>query len=75
MERFLEIISEASRRLPVELTARRPEIPWRAVRALGNRLRHEYHEVRPDMLWHIATHDLDELAAAVETLLAALEPE
>jgi uncharacterized protein with HEPN domain len=34
--RALEIISEASRRLPVELKNRHPEIDWVAVGAAGN---------------------------------------
>ena len=34
--RALEIVSEASRRLPVELKGRHPEIDWIAVAAAGN---------------------------------------
>jgi uncharacterized protein with HEPN domain len=34
--RCLEIISEASRRLPPELKARHPSIPWRNMAAAGN---------------------------------------
>jgi uncharacterized protein with HEPN domain len=40
--RALEIISEASRRLPAELKDRHPEIDWIAVTAAGNIYRHEY---------------------------------
>ena len=42
VERSLEIISEASRRLPAELRQMRPDIPWRQVSDLGNVLRHNY---------------------------------
>jgi uncharacterized protein with HEPN domain len=38
--RALEIISEASRRLPAELLRRHPEIDWIAVAAAGNVYRH-----------------------------------
>lgn len=38
----LLIISEAVKNLPPDLKARRPEIPWERIRALGNFLRHEY---------------------------------
>ena len=34
--RCLEIISEASRRLPNELKARHPEIPWREMAGAAN---------------------------------------
>jgi uncharacterized protein with HEPN domain len=40
VERSIEIIAEASRRIPEELKALRPEIDWRAVAGIGNILRH-----------------------------------
>jgi uncharacterized protein with HEPN domain len=45
VERGLEIVSDASRSLPDELKQRHPEIPWRQVSDIGNKLRHEYHRV------------------------------
>jgi uncharacterized protein with HEPN domain len=39
--RCLEIISEASRRLPDELKARHPAIAWRQMAAAGNVYRHD----------------------------------
>jgi uncharacterized protein with HEPN domain len=43
--RALEMISEASRRLPKELRDRHPSIDWAAVAAAGNVYRHEYEAV------------------------------
>ena len=43
--RALEIISEASRRLPEDLLHRHSEIDWAAVAAAGNVYRHEYEAV------------------------------
>lgn len=43
--RSLEIISEASRRLPDELKARHPDIRWREMAAAGNFYRHNYEEI------------------------------
>jgi uncharacterized protein with HEPN domain len=40
-ERCLERISEASRRLPQEVKATQPHIPWRKVADVGNVLRHD----------------------------------
>jgi uncharacterized protein with HEPN domain len=70
LERRIEIISEASRRLPAAMKARYPEIPWPAIAAIGNVLRHEYYAIEREALWRIATEDLRPLAAAVDTLLA-----
>lgn len=41
VERGIEIISEASRRLPADLKATRPEIEWRSIAGIGNVLRHD----------------------------------
>jgi uncharacterized protein with HEPN domain len=43
--RALEIISEASRRVPEDIAALYPDIPWRKVRDAGNVYRHVYREV------------------------------
>jgi len=39
VQRAIEIISEATRRLPDEVKAKRPEIEWRSVAGIGNVLR------------------------------------
>lgn len=66
--RALEIVSEASRRLPAELKERNSEIDWIAVAAAGNVYRHEYEGVDENLIWHTVRHDLGALrnAAAVE---------
>ena len=43
--RCLEIISEASRRLPDELKARHPSIAWKNMAGAGNVYRHDYEDV------------------------------
>src|SRR5687767_4580707 len=45
MTRCLEIISEASRRLPEAVKARHPVIPWKQMAAAGNVYRHDYEDV------------------------------
>jgi uncharacterized protein with HEPN domain len=67
--RALEIVSEASRRLPAEITARHPEIDWPAVAAVGNIYRHEYETVDESLIWHTVQHDLDGLKAVIESEL------
>ena len=67
--RALEIISEASRRLPEELKSRHPEIDWAAVAAAGNVYRHEYEAVDEAQLWHTAEHGLSALRVAVTSEL------
>ena len=66
--RALEIVSEASRRLPGELLERHPEIDWAGVAAAGNVYRHKYEVVDEALIWHTVRHDLAALRsiAAVE---------
>ena len=71
--RALEIISEASRRLPAEFMCRHPEIDWPAVSAAGNVFRHEYDSVDETLVWHTALHDLDTLRVVVEAELLRLQ--
>ncbi len=72
--RCLEIISEASRRLPTELTNRYPEILWRQMADAGNVYRHEYQHVAGYSVWDTLTDHLPPLLIAVEKEIATLEP-
>ncbi|MBL8587362.1 MAG: DUF86 domain-containing protein [Methylobacteriaceae bacterium] len=63
----LEVIPEASRRLPEELKARHPEKPWRAVAAAGNIYRHGYDVVDAQMIIATVEDELPRLAAALRS--------
>jgi uncharacterized protein with HEPN domain len=69
--RALEIISEATRRLPEDLKTRHPRIDWAAVAAAGNVYRHEYEVVDEALLWHTIRHDLAQLREACAAELEA----
>ena len=71
IERAIEIISEASRRIPPALKDTRPEIPWRDVATIGNILRHEYHSIAAPIIWDVVQNDLPALRAAVEAIAGA----
>jgi uncharacterized protein with HEPN domain len=64
--RALEIISEASRRLPEALRARHPHLPWRAIRDVGNFYRHQYDDVAESYVWTTVRDHLPTLLAAIE---------
>jgi uncharacterized protein with HEPN domain len=73
--RALEIVSEASRRLPEELKDRHPEIDWVAVAAAGNIYRHEYEGVDERLIWRTVRHDLAELLGVAMIELARIRDE
>ena len=73
VQRGIEIISEASRRLPQSLRDQHPEIPWPAVIGIGNILRHDYDEIIDEVIFRAATTQLAALKAAVSAIDAALD--
>ena len=73
VERGIEIIAEATRRLPPELLAQRPEVPWKSVMGIGNVLRHDYDEIIDGIIYEAATRGLPILKAAVTAIDAALD--
>lgn len=70
--RALEIISEASRRLPDDMKARHPNIPWVEMAGAGNVYRHDYEDVRHRLVWGTVHNRLPALLAAVEREIATL---
>lgn len=73
-ERFLEIISEASRHVPDAWKAEHADIPWRNIRDIGNHLRHVYDDLDLTVLWDIYQNDLGPLEAAIDAMLAEHAP-
>jgi len=69
LERAIEIISEASRRIPEELRALRPEIPWHEIASIGNILRHRYHSISMPIIWEVLQKDLPPMKEAVEAIM------
>jgi uncharacterized protein with HEPN domain len=72
-QRAIEIISEASRRLPDELKGYHPEIRWRSIAGIGNVLRHEYHSIADRLIWNVIHHELPQLKIAIEEIAARLD--
>jgi uncharacterized protein with HEPN domain len=70
--RCLEIISEASCRLPDEMKTRHSSIEWKEMAAAGNIYRHEYEDVAERRVWHTVRVALPPLRAVVEKELPAV---
>jgi uncharacterized protein with HEPN domain len=72
VERCVEIISEASRHIPSDLTDKYPAIQWHSIKAIGNFLRHEYGKVDDLVIWRIAAQALPELRPVIVEIIASL---
>lgn len=69
VQRGIEIVSEASRRLPPDALSRHPEVPWPKIKAVGNILRHEYHVIADEVIWNISVKSLPDLKTVLIQML------
>jgi len=67
--RCLEIISEASRRLPDDLKTEHPQISWGKIAGAGNVYRHDYESLSAQVIWN-TVHSLSDLLSFVEEELS-----
>lgn len=73
-ERFVEILSEASRHIPQELKETEPLMNWSNIADIGNHLRHTYHRANLEILWNIHADGLFlQLHAAVLRMIDTLK--
>ncbi len=69
-ERLLEIVCEASKKLPDHIKNAGPDINWRKMIDFGNVLRHAYHTTNAQIVWDIARNDLPALKTFVGRKIA-----
>jgi uncharacterized protein with HEPN domain len=62
---LIMIIGEAAKNLAPGIEERRPEIPWRDVKSMRDRIVHEYGSINPRLVWDVATADLAPLKVAL----------
>ena len=75
VERQVEIIGEAARRISKPFQEAHPEVSWRPIQAQRHVLAHDYGEIRHDRLWRVTTDHVPELIALLTPLLPADPPE
>jgi uncharacterized protein with HEPN domain len=73
IQRGIEIVSEAARRIPPELQATQPDIPWAQIIGIGNVLRHEYHRISDVVIWNVVQQYLPPLKVAVSAIEVGLK--
>ena len=73
--RNLEILGEAASRVSPTYRQEHPEIPWRDMIDLRNRLIHVYFDLDLDVIWKTVEQDLPELVHKLDALLRHETPE
>ena len=69
LERFIEIIGEAVKRLPMDIRETHPSIPWKEIAGTKNRLSHGYDDLDYQVLWDAVKTDIPRLLETVETII------
>jgi len=67
--RRIEIIGEAVKNLPAEVRDAAPNVPWRRIAGMRDKVVHDYMGVDIELVWTVVQRDLPELAQEVRNLL------
>jgi len=73
LERFIEIVGESVKRLPLDLRSRYPSVPWKEIAGTRDHLSHGYDDVDYQVLWDAVQKDVPALLATVEQMLKDLD--
>jgi len=75
IERKLEILGEAARRISESFQQAHPEIPWTDIIGLRNVISHQYDKVDYEEIFRIVRQRVPDLIALLEPLVPSLPPE
>ena len=67
--RNLEIIGEATKGVTSDLKEKYPQVPWRKLAGVRDRLIHHYFGVNYDIVWVIVKEDLPNIIPQIEGIL------
>lgn len=69
--RSLEIIGEATKKLPVDFRSRHPDVKWRSMAGMRDRLIHDYFGVDYEIVWDVVQNHIPELRRQIAAILDA----
>jgi len=73
VSRALEIIGEASRNVSMAIKDRYPDIPWKEMIGVRDRIIHSYFSINWVIVWDIVTNELFTLKNQLEDVLSEIE--
>ena len=67
--RCLEIVGEATRKIPAPIRTRYPRVPWREMAGMRDILIHDYFGVNLRVVWNTVQNDLPPLKPQIEQII------
>lgn len=67
--KLLEIIGEATKKIPNEIREQYPEIPWKSVAGMRDIFVHEYWRIDIDVVWMTVRESLPQLKPIIDDLI------
>lgn len=67
--RAVEIIGEAAGSIPEDVRSKYPDIPWRDVRGMRNKLVHQYFGINMKVVWQTIREDLPAIISALKKII------
>lgn len=71
--RRIEIIGEAAKNLPTSFKKKHPEVEWREIAGMRDKLIHHYFGIKMDVIWETSKKDLPKLKKQISKILDSLE--
>jgi len=70
--REIEVIGEATKQIPKEITSQFNELPWSLMAKMRDKLIHWYFDIDEEIVWNVATQKLPQIKDQINQIIKKL---